>query len=34
MLNLSLGEIWVKAPELEKESAFIVRNKFMAATVR
>ncbi|MCK9272255.1 FecR family protein [Candidatus Gracilibacteria bacterium] len=34
MLNLSLGEIWVKAPELEKESAFIIRNKFMAATVR
>ncbi|HBA44763.1 TPA: hypothetical protein DEG21_04605 [Patescibacteria group bacterium] len=34
MINLSLGEIWVKAPQLEDNSSFELKNKFLAATVR
>ncbi|MCK9272805.1 FecR family protein [Candidatus Gracilibacteria bacterium] len=34
MLNLSLGEIWVKAPQLDTDSSLEVTNSFAAASVR
>ncbi|EKD66678.1 MAG: hypothetical protein ACD_49C00022G0001 [uncultured bacterium (gcode 4)] len=34
MLNLSLGEIWVKAPQLDSDSTFEITNSFAAASVR
>lgn len=34
MLNLSLGEIWVKAPQLETDSSFEITNSNVAASVR